>query len=319
MQDLRKKNLIHFGCDETTQPQQKWFLEERLITELSSLIPCGEKGKQTTDAMGLYFPYSHPVSLYESLIWAVIPDSDDITLDYFAGSGTSAHATINLNRQDDGKRKYILIEMGHHFDTALIPRIKKAVYTEKWKDAKPVSRESCLSHMFKYQRIESYEDALNNIELNETEHKNLLFDEHQLSYMLESDTRESPTSLNISKLENPFSYQLKIVKDMRTQTQSIDLPETFNYLLGLSVQTRRCLYDDDRRYLAYKGTVEQKPIVIIWRETEGWNEQDWERDYNFIEERELTKDADKVYVNTNSIIPEAESLDPHFKRLMFSE
>ena len=147
----------------------------------------------------------------------------------------------------------------------------------------------------------------------------MLFKEHQLSYILESDTRESPTLLNIAELQNPFNYQLKIVEDMQIQTQSIDLPETFNYLLGLSVQTRRCLHDDDRRYLVYRGTVGQKIFAIIWRETEGWNEQNWERDYNFIEEQELTKDADKVYVNTGSIVPEAESLDPHFKRLMFSE
>ena len=52
-------------------------------------------------------------------------------------AGTNAHAVINLNRQDDGKRKYLLIEMGHHFDTVLKPRVMKAVYAEKWKDAKP--------------------------------------------------------------------------------------------------------------------------------------------------------------------------------------
>ena len=91
-----------------------------------------------------------------------------------------------------------------------------------------------------------------------------------------------------------------------------------NYLLGLSVQTRQCLHDDDRRYLVYKGTVGQKSVVIIWRDTDGWNEQDWERDYNFIEEQELTKDEDKVYINTDSVVPEAESLDPLFKRLMFA-
>ena len=90
-------------------------------------------------------------------------------LDYFAGSGTTAHATINLNRQDSGNRKYILVEVGHHFDTALKPRVMKAIYAEKWKDAKPVSRESRLSHIIKYQRIESYEDALNNIEFTEQE------------------------------------------------------------------------------------------------------------------------------------------------------
>ena len=246
-------------------------------------------------------------------------DPNEIVLDYFGGSGTTAHAVINLNRQDNGNRKYILIEIGHHFDTALMPRVKKAIYAEKWKDAKPVSRESRLSHIIKYQRIESYEDALNNIEFNEIEHKNLLSDEHQLSYMLESDTKESPTLLNIAELQKPFSYQLKIVKDMQTQTQTVDLPETFNYLLGISVQTRHCLYNEDRRYLVYRGTVGQKTVIIIWRETEGWKEQDWERDYRFIQEHELTEGADKVYVNTNSIVPEAESLDPLFKRLMFSQ
>ncbi len=244
---------------------------------------------------------------------------DDIILDFFAGSGTTAHATINLNRKDNGNRKYILIEMGHHFDTALMPRIKKAVYAEKWKNAKPESRESHLPHIIKYQRIESYEDALNNIEFNETEHQNLLLDEHRLRYMLESDTKESPTFLNISDLQNPFSYQLKIVKNMQTQTETIDLPETFNYLLGLSVQKRKCLHDGERRYLVYRGTVDQKTVVIIWRETKGWENEDYERDCKFIEENELTKSAAEVYVNTNSIVPGAKSLDPLFKRLMFSQ
>lgn len=267
----------------------------------------------------LAFPFPKSIHLVKDCLRVSSFGKNDTVLDYFGGSGTTAHAAINLNRQDGGKRKYILVEMGHHFDTVLKPRITKTVYAEKWKDAKPISRESRLSHIIKYQRIESYEDTLNNIEFNETEHKNLLLEEHQLSYMLETDTKESLTLLNIAELQNPFTYQLNIVKDMQTQTQTIDLPETFNYLLGLSVQTRQCLHDNERRYLIYKGTVAQKTVVIIWRETKDWNEQDWERDYNFIEEQELTKDVDKVYVNTDSIVPKAESLDPLFKRLMFSE
>ena len=267
----------------------------------------------------LAFPFPKSIHLVEDCLRVSSFGKNDTVLDYFAGSGTTAHAAINLNRQDGGKRKCILIEMGHYFDTVLKPRVLKAVYAEKWKDAKPESRESRLSHIIKYQRIESYEDALNNIKFNETEHKNLLLEEHPLSYMLESDTRESSTLLNIAELQNPFSYQLNIVKDMQTQTQVVDLPETFNYLLGLSVLTRQCLYDNDRRYLVYKGKVDQKIVVIIWRETADWKQEDWERDFRFIEEQKLTKDADKIYVNTDSIVPEAESLDPLFKRLMFSE
>ena len=265
----------------------------------------------------LAFPFPKSIHLVEDCLRVSSFGKNDTVLDYFAGSGTTAHAAINLNRQDGGKRKYILIEMGHHFDTVLKQRILKAVYAESWKDAKPKSRESRLSHMFKYQRIESYEDALNNIEF--TERENSLFEEPLLNYLLGSETRESPTLLNVTKLQNPFSYQLNIVKDMQTQTQTIDLPETFNYLLGISVKTRQCLKDGERCYLVYKGTVGQKTFVIIWRETEGWKEQDWERDCRFIEEHKLTEGADKVYVNTNSIVPEAESLDPLFKRLMFSQ
>ena len=316
MNELLDKDLIVFGEDETKQPELKIFLKDYLVGELSSLIPSGERGKTQLDALGLIFPYSHPIGLYEELVWALTQEDKGVTLDFFAGSGTNAHATINLNRQDNGKRKYILVEMGHHFDTVLKPRIKKAIYAEKWKDAKPVSRDSRLSHIIKYQCIESYEDTLNNIEF--TEHENTLFDEHQLNYLFGSETRESPTYLNIDKLQNPFSYQLNIVKDMQTHTQTVDLPETFNYLLGLTVQTRRCLYENDRRYLVCRGTVKQKTVVIIWRDTKGWEQQDWQRDYQFIQEHKLIERADKVYVNTDSIVPEAESLDPLFKQLMFS-
>ena len=270
------------------------------------------------DSLAFMFPKS--IHLVEDCLRVSSLGKNDIVLDYFGGSGTTAHATVNLNREDEGKRKYILIEMGHHFDTALMPRIKKAVYAEKWKDAKPISREGRLSHTIKYQRIESYEDALNNIEFNETENEGvLLTDEHRLRYMLDNGTKESPTLLHISELQTPFSYQLKIVKDMQTQTQKVDLPETFNYLLGLSVQKRQCLHDGDRRYLVYRGTVGQKQVVIIWRETAGWGQEDWERDYQFIQKQEWTKDATEVYVNTNSIVPSSKSLDPLFKRLMFSQ
>ena len=262
------------------------------------------------------FDYPKPTSLIKYLINMICTDSD-IVFDYFGGSGTTAHAAINLNRQDGGKRKYILIEMGHHFNTVLKPRVMKAIYSENWKDTKPVSRESRLSQIIKYQRIESYEDALNNIEFSENERENLLLDEHQLSYLSGSETRESPTFLNVSKLQNPFDYQLNIANSLQMQTQTVDLPETFNYLLGISVQTRHCLYDDDRRYLVYRGTVGQKTVIIIWRDTEDWGEQDWERDYRFIQENKLIEGAAEVYVNTDSVIPEAKSLDPFFKKLMF--
>ena len=297
--------------EEGTLPTTWWNNKEYSATAQGTRFLTNILG----NALAFLFPKS--IYLLEDCLRASSLGKNDTVLDYFAGSGTTAHATINLNRQDNGNRKYILIEMGHHFNTVLKPRIKKAIYAEKWKNAKPVSRDSRLSHIIKYQRIESYEDTLNNIKYKK--HENTLFKEHQLNYLLGSETRESQTLLNATELQSPFNYQLNIVKDMQVHAQPVDLPETFNYLIGIHVQTRRTLHDDNRRYLIYRGTIKQKTVVIIWRETEGWNKQDWERDYQFIQHHDLTQGADKTYINTDSIIPEAEALDPLFKRLMFTE
>ena len=67
-----------------------------------------------------------------------------------------------------GRRKYILVEMGEYFNTVTKPRIQKVIYSEDWKGGKPVSRKGS-SHAFKYLRLESYEDALNNLKLQRSE------------------------------------------------------------------------------------------------------------------------------------------------------
>ena len=63
--------------------------------------------------------------------------SGSLGLDFFAGSGTTGHAVINLNREDGGQRKFILVEQGDYFDTVLLPRLKKVTFSPEWKDGKP--------------------------------------------------------------------------------------------------------------------------------------------------------------------------------------
>ncbi|HHU46455.1 MAG TPA: site-specific DNA-methyltransferase [Bacteroidales bacterium] len=58
-----------------------------------------------------YFDFPKPVSLIKTLINVGIIDDNDIVLDFFAGSGTTAHAVMQLNKEDDGNRKYILVQM----------------------------------------------------------------------------------------------------------------------------------------------------------------------------------------------------------------
>ena len=66
---------------------------------------------------------------------------------------------MNLNRVDGGKRKYILVEMGEHFNTVILPRIKKVAFSDKWKDGKAQEGKG-VSHFVKYFQLEQYEDTL---------------------------------------------------------------------------------------------------------------------------------------------------------------
>ena len=213
------------------------------------------------DIIGEHNPFSYPKSIHtvEDAIFSVGIEDDAICIDYFAGSGTTGHAVINLNREDDGKRKFILVEMGDYFDTVLLPRIKKVSFTPEWKDGRPkrmaTQEEAERSpRIVKYIRLESYEDTLNNIEFDEASGQQALkFDDYMLTYMLKWETRKSETLLNVEKLASPFSYKLHIHTDLpaealaqagdQTREEVVDIPETFNYLLGLHVRTRQVFYD----------------------------------------------------------------------------
>ena len=140
-----------------------------------------------------------------------------------------------MNRNDSQRRKYILVEMGTYFDTVTQPRIKKVVYSADWKNGKPASRGTGISHIMKYFSLESYEDALSNVQLSE-ENKSLydLFGEDYLiHYMLDIESKGS--LLNLEQFKTPFNYQMKITERNETKTRRVDLVETFNYLIGLSV------------------------------------------------------------------------------------
>lgn len=189
---------------------------------------------------GESFTFSFPKSIFatKDVLHCLVGENDEaVVADFFGGSGTTGHAVMSLNREDGGQRKYILVEMGAHFDTVLKPRLEKVAYAKDWKDGKPVSRTTGISHCFKYLSLESYEDALSNIELPLDEKAGPLLkmfgDEYLVKYMLDLDATGSV--LNLDAFKEPFSYQLKVTEKNETKATNADLVETFNYLIGLTV------------------------------------------------------------------------------------
>ena len=254
-------------------------------------------------------------------------ESDSLTIDYFADSGTTGHAVINLNREDGGQRKFILIEMGEYFDTVLLPRIKKVTFSPEWKNGIPkrsaTPEEAKRSpRIIKYIRLESYEDALDGIAFDDEAGRLNLesIDGYLLKYMLKWETKQSETLLNAAKLTRPFDYRLRAHANGETRERTADVAETFAYLLGLNVRTRKVCDDDGRRYLVYRGETRDAPgraVAVVWRETEGWTQKDFARDRQFVKEKKLADGADKLYVNGCSVIPDAKSVELLFKKRMF--
>ncbi|NLW34194.1 MAG: site-specific DNA-methyltransferase [Syntrophorhabdus aromaticivorans] len=226
--------------NEGVQPTTLWFESKYSATEHGTALLKAIFGEQET--------FSYPKSIHAVrdclAVTGICNTPEGSVLDYLAGSGTTGHAVISLNREDGGKRKYILVEMGGYFDTVLKPRIAKVVYSETWKDGKPTACETGISHCFKYLRLESYEDTLNNLRFddNPTRHKAMastpsLKEDFMLHYLLDVETKGSQSLLNIDAFSDPTAYTLKVKKPGSDEyvNRNVDLLETFNYLIGLRV------------------------------------------------------------------------------------
>ena len=213
--------------------------------------------KIITELFGARSLFSYPKSVYlvEDCLRVLGSRPGCVHIDYFAGSGTTGHAVINLNREDGGQRKFILVEQADYFDTVLLPRLKKVTFTPEWKDGKPkrlaTAEEAERSpRLMKVVRLESYEDTLNNLELRRTKEQQGLLDlaeaqrpdrlkeQYLLRYLLDVETRGSQSLLNIAAFTDPTAYRLKVKRPGSDESRevNVDLLETFNWLIGLTVQ-----------------------------------------------------------------------------------
>lgn len=88
-----------------------------------------ETNKYALEAMELTFDYPKPVELLEYLISLYVPH-EGVVLDSFAGSGTTGHAVLNLNRRDKGKRHFILVELGDYAKNLTAARVEGAIRSD---------------------------------------------------------------------------------------------------------------------------------------------------------------------------------------------
>ncbi len=115
-----KENRIFFGKDGTGAPQLKRYLNEvqqgRVPNTWWTFQEVGHNDAANKELKALFnskapFDTPKPVSLIKQMLMVSVKKTDDIILDFFAGSSTTAHAVMQLNADDGGNRKFIMVQL----------------------------------------------------------------------------------------------------------------------------------------------------------------------------------------------------------------
>ena len=337
-----KKNpeRVFFGKKILPPPGRKWILNQEAIDKAitEGRIKWDDKlneplflteyegiGSDWTDIPGYSNSWNFTTENSEELLHraiATITVDKELVMDYFLGSGTTTAVAQKMGR------RWIGIESGEHFETHVLPRMKKVLYGEKSEISTQLNWQG--GGFFKYLYLEQYEDTLNNLDLTRVRKEQLALerfgDEYLLRYMLEFETQGNSSLLNLEQLQDPFNYKIKVREGDEMRDCVVDLVETFNYLLGIHVKKMRQFQDNGRLYRVVLGEKQCKRLVIVWRPLDNTNNEirTLRQDQQFIEHTilpDLLGESQKpvrLLVNGSCYVPEAEPIENEFKRLMWA-
>ena len=270
--------------------------------------------------------FDFPKSIYsiQDCAYAInsVRSKGSIVLDYFAGSGTTGHAMIDLARNKQCSPMYILCEMGVYFDKVTRERNIKVIYSPDWKEGKPVSRQG-ISQCFKYMRLEQYEDTLNNLKIKEQQTTADFNDgsgfkeSYMLEYMLDVETRDS--LLNLKMFENPFAMTLKTTKDNELVETEVDMVETFNYLIGLNVETEDWYRDENICVVQGHTHRDNLHALVIWRNCKEIDNEQLNQFFERMNFRTRDSEFDIIYVNGDNLLPNLRRDEDNWKVVLIEE
>lgn len=232
----------------------------------------------------------------------------ELILDYFAGSATSGAVALKSNR------RFINVEANVYFRDIPLRRLKNTLAGDKsgvtklyqWKGG------GC----FKYLRLEQYEDTLNNLSLVQPTSAGLFNDEnfsnfregYLLHYMLDTETRGS--LFNLEWFTNPFNMRLMASEDNELVETQVDLVETFNYLIGLEVESIRWNEDESICAVVGKKHIGGDKVLVLWRN--GTMVDNDQLNAYFVAQCKGIEGLDTIYANGNSLLGTMKAKSDHW-------
>ena len=130
--ELIADNRIWFGANGNNSPRTKRYLSEvkqgitPMTVWLHAEVGHTQSATQNLNRIGLNFQNPKPETLIQHAI-RIASGPDDIVLDSFAGSGTTAHAVLGLNAEDGGDRRFILVECEDYADEITAERVRRVI------------------------------------------------------------------------------------------------------------------------------------------------------------------------------------------------
>jgi adenine-specific DNA-methyltransferase len=295
-------------------PQYKTYLHELkgnvvpdVWTDINMLNPMA------SERAILDFSTQKPEELIKRILLSS-SNEGQIVLDYFNGSGTTSASALKMNR------KFIGVEMAEYFYSKILPRIKRVLNGETIGISKDCNWKG--GGIVKYMRLESYEDTLNNLALKQTvtqqsalEMNSTFKEGYMLNYMLDVEAKDS--LLNLEWFVNPFNCYLNITKNNELQPTKVDLVETFNYLIGLVVESYATPKEG---YVVVTGkNLAGESILVVWRDCIQHSSTSLNLFLEKSKYNPLDSEYDRIYVNGDNNVENLKTGDERWKVVLIEE
>jgi adenine-specific DNA-methyltransferase len=236
---LERDHRIAFGENEKKVPRIKRMLHEVEANVGKSVFRDYSDGEKQASAMfgrsGVFLAPKHTDFVSRFILQG--SKAESTVLDCLGGSGSTAHAVINVNRLEKTRRKFVTVEVNRYFETIIFPRLKKAGAAVVWASghAKKVNGPGLFMRV---QHLEQYDDTLESLneDVKAGESGDLLFENAAFALRYRLDTASRALYCGVERFSSPFGYNLKrAAGGGEALSCELDLVESLPYLLGMDV------------------------------------------------------------------------------------
>lgn len=237
--------------------------------------------------------FSYPKSVFaveESLKVSGATEDDALVIDFFAGSGTTAHAVLQMNATSDTNTRFLVVEVNKYFEAVTLPRIKKVSASLDW-DGGAAQKITGPGAFVRVQSLEQYDDTLESLDagINEGESGELLFQDPAFALRYRLDKTSRAMYCGVDHFSSPFGYQLKRAQGGgEARPCEVDLVESIPYLLGMDVNR---LYRESQGVVILGRNRRSQSVAVFFRDCTADDSAQW------VAGKLAQHPADRVYTN----------------------